>query len=701
MTPILGNKIDSYTDVNSLPAEHWVLSEWKAKKSVSNATLYLYIPSVLGSGNFKIRIYDGSGNAIRATQICAILGVGINKFTLSNVTLTKDATYRVVTTSDGYNVGARLGTDSYTYPSAGYDFATLSKRSFDGYADGLPATIDPSGMADLTYLRHNFTITDEDVDVVSTTIWVGDSHSSRVDLFNPQQWLTDIFNTGNRGLHYSLPKGTGGRTTAEILSNLAADVGSLSVVGEKRAYVTGGSNDIALGTPPTAQQIYDNLVDIWEYLMGLGYHVTAFTIPLRIGVSDTLRNAANVLIKSDTTKYDQLFDWDAIYESSHYPEYTKYYYGDVHVSQYGSCITEVKRNEDIGNPRFGLLFGGSMYPTSTNRSKLVNGRVYYGRFLNRYARTVTHLGACVFNEGNCKIALFSDNSDAVGTLLRSSSESLLTFGRNFVSVTPYNLSADTYYWIGVISDTDQSVQDRQREEADTDAYNKYAYKTATYSGFSFASDPTGLTAVPNKTLEVFAIGMASPEITDCTDPITDGDPATITGQYFSASGNTLRFGNASTLSACTVLSTATITAESTVEITGTVDATGLDAGTVYAYVTNADGLTNEAGVGTELESGSVDCTIDETITVNNSFPTTVGRLSTDVGGAIGVTNSFNTAVGRLSTIEETIVVNNSFLTTVGRLTVDMGGTIVVNGGFVYATRRGFNNGTMARLWRRR
>ncbi len=94
-------------------------------------------------------------------------------------------------------------------------------------------------------------------------------------------------------------------------------------------------------------------------------------------------------------------------------------------------------------------------------------------------------------------------------------------------------------------------------------------------------------------------------------------------------------------------------------------------------------------------------TIAETITVGNTFPGLTGRLHGAIGGAVAVDNTIGVTVGRLSTIANSVAVSNLMPTLVGRLHTDIGGEIEVLGGFAFANRRGFNNGTMARLWRRR
>lgn len=231
--------------------------------------------------------------------------------------------------------------------------------------------------------------------------------------------------------------------------------------------------------------------------------------------------------------------------------------------------------------------------------------------------------------------------------------------------------------------------------------NGSKYNAGTKAGVSGTITATGA-VVSGGIIAASLQGIVmNPAISDCTDPISDGESATVTGQYFSESGNKLEFGNSSTYSACTVLVEATITAESASEITATVDATGLDVGTVYAYVTNADSLTNETGFEVELTSSGIDCTIDAEITLNGTFPNTVGRLHGPVGGEIATSNTIDITTGRLSTIINTIVASNLIPTSVGRLHTDVGGEIGLSGGFTLSTRRGFNNGTMARLWRRR
>jgi hypothetical protein len=97
----------------------------------------------------------------------------------------------------------------------------------------------------------------------------------------------------------------------------------------------------------------------------------------------------------------------------------------------------------------------------------------------------------------------------------------------------------------------------------------------------------------------------------------------------------------------------------------------------------------------------MNCTIDAEITLNGTFLNTVGRLHGPVGGEIATSNTIDITTGRLSTIINTIVASNLIPTSVGRLHTDVGGEIGLSGGFTLSTRRGFNNGTMARLWRRR
>lgn len=84
------------------------------------------------------------------------------------------------------------------------------------------------------------------------------------------------------------------------------------------------------------------------------------------------------------------------------------------------------------------------------------------------------------------LALYSDSAGAPGSVRTScGSTAIGAIGWNTIAVTPVNISAGEYYWLAWIVSSGHKLSGNTFSGA-----NKY--KSASYSGFSFPNNPTGL-----------------------------------------------------------------------------------------------------------------------------------------------------------------------------------------------------------------
>jgi hypothetical protein len=94
--------------------------------------------------------------------------------------------------------------------------------------------------------------------------------------------------------------------------------------------------------------------------------------------------------------------------------------------------------------------------------------------------------------GNVKVAIYSDSYGSPGSLLGSvNTGTPVTAGWNQISITPTTIVSGTPYWLAFISDTNCVGYKWTNVNDGTGLY-----KAASYSGFNFTGNPTGLTSWP-------------------------------------------------------------------------------------------------------------------------------------------------------------------------------------------------------------
>ena len=112
--------------------------------------------------------------------------------------------------------------------------------------------------------------------------------------------------------------------------------------------------------------------------------------------------------------------------------------------------------------------------------------VFYQGFYSVLSGSLTAIKIKTDNSGNVKVALYSNAASNPGTVLTSSGSTAVVPGWNTIPVTPYVVQS-TFYWLAFNSDTQMVLN------LTTTGMTDY-YKSATYSTFTFVSNPTGLTS---------------------------------------------------------------------------------------------------------------------------------------------------------------------------------------------------------------
>lgn len=89
---------------------------------------------------------------------------------------------------------------------------------------------------------------------------------------------------------------------------------------------------------------------------------------------------------------------------------------------------------------------------------------------------------------NAMVALYSDNAGSPGNVLASSGDTSLVNGWNIISVSPANVASGSTYWLSFNSNGTGTLKEIYRNNSGGISKRK----SATYSGFTFTDNPTGL-----------------------------------------------------------------------------------------------------------------------------------------------------------------------------------------------------------------
>jgi hypothetical protein len=124
--------------------------------------------------------------------------------------------------------------------------------------------------------------------------------------------------------------------------------------------------------------------------------------------------------------------------------------------------------------------------TSSGTGSMPAPRCNLSKWTASYSGTLKIISIYGTGGGNCKIAIYADNSGSPGSLLAANNDDTPVTANAWtdISISDVNITADTVYWLGVANDTANGVT----SSASTGGTRKY--KTITYSGYTFPN-PAG------------------------------------------------------------------------------------------------------------------------------------------------------------------------------------------------------------------
>jgi hypothetical protein len=312
--------------------------------------------------------------------------------------------------------------------------------------------------------------------------------------------------------------GRGGYQSAQVLADWPDRAGSLFLIPgvETYYYLDIGAND--WHDDITAETVFANVGDICALARAHGYIVVAMTdgpryldSPAqeqeRADYNQMLRDEANETIPF----YDYLIDIAAITDLQTYYD-TVYYDDGVHPSFTGQCIYSVAATAAIGEP--GRAIGGSKLGTFSAAGADL---AHYCRFKALNDTTITGVGMKAAGSGNAIIAVYSGTSSAVGSLLGYTSSFAIADGDNWHAIDDISISAGSYYYLHAMTDSNRVL----RRSA---TGGKITSASATWSGYSPPSAPTGLTYTDDYELSLWATTDNANQGNDCTiEAVGDGD----------------------------------------------------------------------------------------------------------------------------------------------------------------------------------
>lgn len=561
------NQSDDYVG-NLTPAYFWSFF-FTAQASDTGALFGLYSTA---ASNVKIAIYDNNqpNNLLSAQEVAVVSGW--NYVSLgTTVSIVQGEVYYLCVVAESSSVTYRAGSNAYHQGYVGY-------AGFD-----FPATYDLDAGTTSTVTGV--------VCLLSSTpperllVHDGDSHSADLN-----GYVGQIFDNVMGIADYEI-LGRHGYRSDQVLADWGDRAGSvdLSTGIPNYYFLLVGTNDLA-GTTRTAEDIFGDIRATLLLARDHGYGtIVSFTImPSTVfnAYAESRRVAINNYLRDLTTELPWLVLVDlANIPLLQDPAVAKIYYDGIHFTPYGAGIV-------ASAATFAAGFSSRLVGDIIDNEPLVSwgyDRLLLSSFYVSVSCHIDHIYIYALNEGNVKVVVYDGTQSSAVNLIYSDLDDHHVFpGWNKFPNDGLSLVADTWVWIGLISDTSGAFVYRDTEFADD--YYKLGPAGEDYGTF-VPSDPlSGTSNGATALIHCFLSGPKQPPVLTSlsSTPLYVGQTdVVLTGTGFFDNGALLE-----ATSGAAYLNPAELTVTSQTRETLTFNVDNLPAGTlntIYLHVTDAIG----------------------------------------------------------------------------------------------------------------